>query len=1478
MIPRSNPIIAPVLLALAYFVTGRLGLMLPAVGTNITLIWLPTGIAVAALVRYGYGCWPGVALGAAAVNFAIGTPLPVALGIAVGNTLGPLLAALALRRMGFHPAFDRKRDILILAVAAILGMLVSASLGVISLSLAGAVPVGRTAAWLIWWAGDTMGVITGAPLVFAFTRKEIRAILFRRAESAAWLCATVAVSWGVFVLNRDSTGGAWALAFVPLPMVAWAALRSGPAGTSVALIVISVIAAYGTGTGHGPFYRQQPIEGVMVLWIFMATAAALGWLISALHLARVHATGIQRLFEQALTDVSLGVLLAGLDRRITFANEGFTRLTGYAETELLGKSCSLLQGADTDPAMVRKLKSALQGDGYFDGEILNYRKDGTPFWNALLISPVNDEHGVKTGFLGIQRDITKRKHAELALHQSEEHLRTIIALEPECVKLLSPEGKLLDMNPAGLEMIEADSLDEVRGQLMSDLIIPEDRRKFLLTHRRALNGETVRCEFSVKGLRGTRRTLETSIVPYRDARREIVGVLGITRDITQRKEAELSLQESEERFRRLIDFAPEAIMLLDVASGRLVQVNPAAERLFGRSAAELGRVGPAELSPPMQPDGRLSSEKAAEFVSQAIAGETPIFEWTHRAAEGRDIPCEVRLLRIEIGGRVVVRGSTTDITGRKMAEAALRESEVRYRELFDANPHPMWVYDVESLRFLAVNAAAVAHYGYSREEFLAMTIRDIRPPEDIPALLASVGAAVRGIEEAGVWRHRRRDGTLIAVEISSHQLAFDGHHAKVVLAHDVTERQRAEARSAGERAVLELLATGAPLPAVLDRLARSYEEIFPGMLCSVLLLDADRQHLRHAAAPSLPVAFCQAVDGIEIGPHAGSCGTAAFTRQTTLVADIATDPLWRDYRDLALANDVRACWSVPVISSHNRVLGTLALYYRQPSSPRPEEVSMIERGAHFASLAIERHELLGSLQESKVRLETLVSNLPGMAYRCQNDPDWTMTYVSDSCEAITGYRRDEIEGNRVVAYADLIHPDDRDALWAKCQKSLDARTPCQNEYRILDRQGRARWVSERASGVHAPDGALLFIDGFIQDITAARHAKTEREQLDRKMQETQKLESLGVLAGGIAHDFNNLLTTILGNASLASMDLPQASPTLECLTQITEASMRAADLCKQMLAYSGRGRFVVQTIDLGELVEHTAQMLQISISKKSVLRFRLEKKLPAVEVDATQIRQVIMNLVINASEAIGDESGVISISTGLTRVDRAYLAETLMDPDLPEGEYVFIEVSDTGSGMSPETKARIFDPFFTTKFTGRGLGLAAVLGIVRGHKGAMKVYSELGRGTTFKLLFPAASGVCEISSAATPSADVLWHGTGTVLVVDDEETMRSTVARMMRRLGMEPVLVCDGREAVEVFRAEPDRFALVLLDLTMPHMDGEQTFSELRRLRPDVRVVLMSGFNAQEAVVRFTGKGLASFLQKPFAFAELRDVLRSVLG
>ena len=244
---------------------------------------------------------------------------------------------------------------------------------------------------------------------------------------------------------------------------------------------------------------------------------------------------------------------------------------------------------------------------------------------------------------------------------------------------------------------------------------------------------------------------------------------------------------------------------------------------------------------------------------------------------------------------------------------------------------------------------------------------------------------------------------------------------------------------------------------------------------------------------------------------------------------------------------------------------------------------------------------------------------------------------------------------------------------------------------------------------------------------------------------------------------------------------------------------------------------------------------------------------------------------------MGEKSGFISLTTGLTRADRQYLAGTFFAPDLPEGDYVCLEIADNGGGMPEEVKARIFDPFFTTKFTGRGLGLAAVLGIIRGHKGALKVFSEQGWGTTFKILLPCAEGPADRPAAETAAPDA-WHGSGTALVVDDEETVRVTTARMLEALGFTTRLADHGRTGVEQFRAAPETFALVVLDLTMPHMDGEQAFQKITELRPDMRVLLMSGFNEQEAVERFTGKGLAGFLQKPFTLPALRQKLQQIFA
>ncbi|HEY6080471.1 MAG TPA: response regulator [Polyangiaceae bacterium] len=398
---------------------------------------------------------------------------------------------------------------------------------------------------------------------------------------------------------------------------------------------------------------------------------------------------------------------------------------------------------------------------------------------------------------------------------------------------------------------------------------------------------------------------------------------------------------------------------------------------------------------------------------------------------------------------------------------------------------------------------------------------------------------------------------------------------------------------------------------------------------------------------------------------------------------------------------------------------------------------------------------------------------------------------------------------------------------------------------------------------------------ILRDSSERRRAEDERLKFLSQIQQTQKLESLGVLAGGIAHDFNNLLMAVLGHADLALDALPASSEARDDLAEIRRAAQRATELCKQMLAYSGKGRFVIQPVELQKVVEEMLHMLRVSISKNAMLKLNFSPNVPSVDADVSQLRQVVMNLVVNASEAIAERSGIITVTIGAMDCDRPYLSEAWLDEQLPEGMYVFIEVADTGSGMDSETRSRIFDPFFTTKFTGRGLGLAAVLGIVRGHRGAIKVYSELGRGTTFKVLFPVGHRA-EVRAQGSPVRGI-YEGKGTVLLVDDDESVRAVGRKMLERVGFTVVTAADGAEAIARFRERADDIICAIVDLTIPHVDGAETFRELRRMRPGVRVILSSGYNEQDVTQRFVGKGLAGFIQKPYQLSTLVGVLKEVL-
>lgn len=474
----------------------------------------------------------------------------------------------------------------------------------------------------------------------------------------------------------------------------------------------------------------------------------------------------------------------------------------------------------------------------------------------------------------------------------------------------------------------------------------------------------------------------------------------------------------------------------------------------------------------------------------------------------------------------------------------------------------------------------------------------------------------------------------------------------------------------------------------------------------------------------------------------------------------------------------------------------------------------------------------------------------------------------------------EVDANQFeasyTAFLALLGEEERARVQQEYAQSLAHHTPYEATHKLYFADGRIKYIIERAEHFYDANGMPQRSVGTVQDVTSQVVAHENERARDEKMQHVQRLESLGVLAGGIAHDFNNLLTVIMGNASLASNHIDDANPALRHVVAIEKTSQKAANLCQQMLAYSGQGQFIVKPVNLSMLVEDMTQLLHVSIAKNIVLRLNLPKQISAVDADVTQMQQVIMNLVINASEAIGSNSGAISIATGMSRVDKQYLASVFLDEGLAEGRYVYLEVSDTGCGMDEKTRIKMFEPFFTTKFTGRGLGMAAVLGIVRGHQGAMKVYSEVGKGSTFKILLPASAEPVQDLSLLPDIKD--WRASGCVLVVDDEETLREVASAMLEQMGFEVLTAEDGVEGVAMYQTHQARITLVLLDMTMPRMGGEEAFSHIRSINPNAKVLLSSGYNQQDATNRFAGKGLAGFIQKPYFPEDLAKKLQEVLA
>ena len=510
-----------------------------------------------------------------------------------------------------------------------------------------------------------------------------------------------------------------------------------------------------------------------------------------------------------------------------------------------------------------------------------------------------------------------------------------------------------------------------------------------------------------------------------------------------------------------------------------------------------------------------------------------------------------------------------------------------------------------------------------------------------------------------------------------------------------------------------------------------------------------------------------------------------------------------------------------------------------------------------------KRETIAALRESERMMSTLLANLPGVAYRCRNDSNWSMVFLSQGCRTVTGYEPVELLGNASLSYEDVILPADRVRVRSEINAALRRREPFEVEYRIRSKQGSQRWVLERGVGIHEGDSPPLFVEGFVTDVTS-------RKQLQAQYLHAQKMEAVGQLAGGVAHDFNNMLQVISSCCTFLEEDLPPDSELRETVADLVGAERRAEDLVRQLLAFSRRQLLERKNVDVNDLVGNLLKMMERVIGEHIRLEFIRGPGLRPVRVDPVQIDQALLNLCVNARDAMPD-GGTLVIET--SAVDW-----TSDVPDGPTGSCVAISVTDDGCGMDEQTMAHIFEPFFTTKAVGKGtgLGLATVYGIVCQHGGVVDVTSSPDAGTCFRLLLPTVD--LSIEEDVPSSRQLAKGGTETILLAEDEDLVRRAAARALQRAGYRVLTARDGHEALSIFECYSEQIDLIILDVVMPRMGGREVHQRIRARKPGARFVFTSGYSDTVVHKGFVFEEGVRFLPKPYRQAQLMAEVRASLG
>ncbi|HQI79913.1 MAG TPA: PAS domain S-box protein, partial [Deltaproteobacteria bacterium] len=1126
--------------------------------------------------------------------------------------------------------------------------------------------------------------------------------------------------------------------------------------------------------------------------------------------------------------------------RIIDVNTAFVTWSGYTADEAIGRTTMDLD-IWQDPSDRDRYIGRLRLGETVDREEVRLRNRTGAQYIVILSAAMVEVEGRSYLFLTLH-DITDLRNAQTRLAKSERHYRLLAENASDVIWVLNPDLTYRFVSPS-VENLRGYTVKEVLGQTLRDVLTPEsyrnamelmqrERLQEVSGHRHGPQWSTT-AEFEMTRRDGTTVWTEARLSVLYDDEGKVSGILGITRDITQRKQAETALRERQRQMETLMGNLPgmayrcrndENWTMEFVSQGCLDITGYSPEDLVGSARVSYaGLIHPEDRDPVWsQVQEALSRREHFRLTYRIIHRDTGV-RWVWE--QGTGVP--------DTDGRVAfLEGFITDITERKLAEEALRKSEERYRLLAENVRDVIWVLDMD-LRYTYISPSVERMRGFTVEEAMGMPLDKVMTPEFYQLALTVIGEELErerhGLIHDPYWSRTiegqilHKDGSFLWVEITATFLRDDDGNITGILGvtRDISKRRHAE---------------------------------------DVL------QQIRFAVEHLGEEAFWISREGRFIYVNEASCRALGCTREELLsmgVQDI--DPLFQPDRWPEHWQELKERGSLVFESIHRRKNGS--------EYPVEIQANFLEFGGQefnwaFARDITERKHADAKLRESEERFRRMAEVSPEVFW--MTSPDWSrVIYLSPAFEKIFGFPAEELVQNPSACLG-LIHEQDRDAVISFFRRSQGP--DAVYEFRIVRPDGSVRWIRNRRSSVLDEQGRTILLVGIAEDITERVQAEEERKVFEARLARSQKLEAIGTLAGGIAHDFNNILSAIIGYSELAQEELPASSPAHASLAEVIRAGDRAKDLVRQILTFSRQMETERKPVRVQLIVKEVMKLLRSSIPRTITIRDSVDPSAGPVFADPTQIHQVIMNLCTNAYHAMLPAGGELTISVDSVFLDAHFASQ---HPELREGAYLRLAVQDTGTGMDPETMKRIFDPFFTTKekTKGTGLGLATVHGIVTDLGGSVMVTSTVGKGSTFEVYLPVSK---KQEDEDEEPEEELGKGRGqTILLVDDEEAILHFTGTMLEQLGYLVIRTSSSLEALGMFRSNPQGIDLVITDQTMPGLTGMALASEIIRTRPGIPVILMTGYSETVSPEEALAQGIEEYIEKPFTRSTLaRSVQR----